>query len=65
MICVHALWQAVIRHQDVFVKGGNITTVGQILQLATILGRLSHGTMSMAYISTYFRQRRPVRILHF
>jgi len=28
---------AIIRHQDIFVKGGNITMVGQILQLATIL----------------------------
>ncbi|KAI0331381.1 cyanamide hydratase [Cubamyces sp. BRFM 1775] len=28
---------AIIRHQDIFVKGGNITVVGQILQLATIL----------------------------
>ncbi|KAF8516287.1 hypothetical protein JB92DRAFT_2911308 [Gautieria morchelliformis] len=32
-----AICEAVIRHQDVFVKGGNITTVGQVLQLATIL----------------------------
>ncbi|OSC96401.1 cyanamide hydratase [Trametes coccinea BRFM310] len=28
---------AIIRHQDIFVKGGNITMVGQILQLSTIL----------------------------
>ncbi|KZT09145.1 cyanamide hydratase [Laetiporus sulphureus 93-53] len=28
---------AIIRHQDIFVKGGNITMIGQILQLATIL----------------------------
>ncbi|KAL1700296.1 hypothetical protein EV121DRAFT_273179 [Schizophyllum commune] len=28
---------AIIRHQDIFVKGGNITTIGQVLQLATIL----------------------------
>lgn len=28
---------AIVRHQDIFVKGGNITMVGQILQLATIL----------------------------
>ncbi|KAH9049263.1 hypothetical protein EDB83DRAFT_2543207 [Lactarius deliciosus] len=28
---------AIVRHQDIFVKGGNITTVGQVLQLATIL----------------------------
>ncbi|EMD34899.1 hypothetical protein CERSUDRAFT_116436 [Gelatoporia subvermispora B] len=28
---------AIIRHQDIFVKGGNITVIGQILQLATIL----------------------------
>lgn len=33
---VHFL-QAVIRHQDIFVKGGNITAVGQVLQLATII----------------------------
>ncbi|KAI5119260.1 hypothetical protein M0805_007263 [Coniferiporia weirii] len=29
--------EAIIRHQDIFVKGGNITTIGQIIQLATIL----------------------------
>ncbi|KAF8589204.1 cyanamide hydratase [Ramaria rubella] len=29
--------EAVIRHQDIFVKGGNITAVGQVLQLATII----------------------------
>ena len=29
---------AIIRHQDIFVNGGNITMIGQILQLATILG---------------------------
>lgn len=28
---------AIVRHQDIFVKGGNITMIGQILQLATIL----------------------------
>ncbi|TFK49760.1 cyanamide hydratase [Heliocybe sulcata] len=28
---------AIVRHQDIFVKGGNITLIGQILQLATIL----------------------------
>ncbi|PFH48851.1 hypothetical protein AMATHDRAFT_64532 [Amanita thiersii Skay4041] len=28
---------AIIRHQDIFVKGGNITMIGQVLQLATIL----------------------------
>lgn len=28
---------AIIRHQDIFVNGGNITMIGQILQLATIL----------------------------
>ncbi|KAJ7730267.1 cyanamide hydratase [Mycena maculata] len=28
---------AIIRHQDIFVKGGNITQIGQALQLATIL----------------------------
>lgn len=32
-----AVCEAVIRHQDIFVKGGNITTIGQIIQLATIL----------------------------
>ncbi|KAG6833394.1 hypothetical protein H0H87_007379 [Tephrocybe sp. NHM501043] len=30
---------AIIRHQDIFIKGGNITMIGQILQLATILGK--------------------------
>ncbi|THH07605.1 hypothetical protein EW145_g3268 [Phellinidium pouzarii] len=29
--------EAIIRHQDIFVKGGNITMIGQIIQLATIL----------------------------
>lgn len=29
--------EAIIRHQDIFVTGGNITMVGQLLQLATIL----------------------------
>lgn len=33
-----AVCEAVIRHQDIFVKGGNITAVGQVLQLATIIG---------------------------
>ncbi|KAJ6492930.1 hypothetical protein C8R47DRAFT_1013034 [Mycena vitilis] len=28
---------AIVRHQDIFVKGGNITALGQALQLATIL----------------------------
>ncbi|KAF8628577.1 hypothetical protein AX17_005973 [Amanita inopinata Kibby_2008] len=28
---------AIIRHQDLFIKGGNITMIGQILQLATVL----------------------------
>ncbi|KDQ55949.1 hypothetical protein JAAARDRAFT_133045 [Jaapia argillacea MUCL 33604] len=32
---------AIVRHQDIFVKGGNITMVGQILQLSTILGQSS------------------------
>lgn len=31
-------YQAVIRHQDVLVEGGNITMVGQVLQLATLIG---------------------------
>jgi cyanamide hydratase len=30
--------ETIIRHQDIFVKGGNITEIGQIIQLATILG---------------------------
>ncbi|OCB87623.1 cyanamide hydratase [Sanghuangporus baumii] len=29
--------EAIIRHQDIFAKGGNITMIGQIIQLATIL----------------------------
>ncbi|PSS35563.1 hypothetical protein EW026_g6338 [Hermanssonia centrifuga] len=32
-----AICEAVIRHQDIFVKGGNITAIGQVLQLATIV----------------------------
>ncbi|KAK1227953.1 hypothetical protein PQX77_009000 [Marasmius sp. AFHP31] len=32
-----SICEAIVRHQDIFVKGGNITTIGQILQLATIL----------------------------
>ncbi|KAI0299707.1 cyanamide hydratase [Multifurca ochricompacta] len=28
---------AIVRHQDIFVQGGNITVIGQVLQLATIL----------------------------
>ncbi|KAG5641363.1 hypothetical protein DXG03_005391 [Asterophora parasitica] len=32
-----SICDAIIRHQDIFVKGGNITMIGQILQLATIL----------------------------
>ncbi|KAJ7271083.1 hypothetical protein C8J57DRAFT_1320651 [Mycena rebaudengoi] len=35
---------ALIRHQDIFVKGGNITQVGQTLQLATILDNLIETT---------------------
>ena len=35
-----AVCEAIIRHQDIFVKGGNITAVGQVLQLATIIGGL-------------------------
>ncbi|KAF8064299.1 hypothetical protein FPV67DRAFT_1672020 [Lyophyllum atratum] len=31
---------AIIRHQDIFVKGGNITMIGQILQLATIIDNI-------------------------
>ena len=33
-----AICKAVIWHQDIFVRGGNITAVGQVLQLATIIG---------------------------
>ncbi|PAV15745.1 cyanamide hydratase [Pyrrhoderma noxium] len=29
--------EAIVRHQDIFVKGGNITTLGQVLQLSTLL----------------------------
>ncbi|KAL4254694.1 Cyanamide hydratase [Abortiporus biennis] len=32
-----SVFEAIIRHQDIFVKGGNITMIGQIIQLATIL----------------------------
>ncbi|KIJ33773.1 hypothetical protein M422DRAFT_264231 [Sphaerobolus stellatus SS14] len=32
-----AVCEAIIRHQDIFVTGGNITTVGQVIQLATII----------------------------
>jgi len=32
-----SICDAIIRHQDIFVKGGNITMIGQVLQLATIL----------------------------
>jgi len=32
-----AVCEAIVRHQDIFVNGGNITEIGQILQLATIL----------------------------
>lgn len=28
---------AIVRHQDIFVKGGNITMIGQVLQLATLV----------------------------
>lgn len=38
-LCSLARWQAVIRHQDVLVKGGNITMVGQLIQLATLIGK--------------------------
>lgn len=49
-----AVCEAIVRHQDVFVKGGNITTNGQVLQLATILdnvGLYVHPVSS--YESTY------------
>ncbi|KAI8820424.1 uncharacterized protein EV422DRAFT_496796 [Fimicolochytrium jonesii] len=39
-----AACEAIVRHQDVFVKGGNITTLGQVLQLATILDNV--GTLT-------------------
>ncbi|KAK7682007.1 hypothetical protein QCA50_014971 [Cerrena zonata] len=32
--------EAIVRHQDLFVKGGNITMIGQILQLATVLDNI-------------------------
>lgn len=32
--------EAVIRHQDIFITGGNITMIGQILQLATIIDNI-------------------------
>jgi len=32
-----AVCEAIVRHQDIFVKGGNITLNGQVLQLATII----------------------------
>jgi len=35
-----AVCEAIIRHQDVFVTGGNITMIGQVLQLATILDNI-------------------------
>jgi len=35
-----AVTEAIIRHQD-FINNGMITTVGQVLQLATILGILA------------------------
>ncbi|KAK2460392.1 hypothetical protein APHAL10511_007557 [Amanita phalloides] len=32
-----SICDVIIRHQDIFVTGGNITMIGQVLQLATIL----------------------------
>ncbi|KAF9262004.1 cyanamide hydratase [Marasmius fiardii PR-910] len=32
-----SICDAIVRHQDIFVKGGNITMIGQILQLSTVL----------------------------
>ncbi|KAJ7092491.1 hypothetical protein B0H15DRAFT_777415 [Mycena belliarum] len=32
-----SICDAIVRHQDIFVKGGNITQLGQALQLSTIL----------------------------
>jgi hypothetical protein len=37
--------EAIIRHQD-FINNGMITTVGQVLQLATILGIPSPGIIT-------------------
>ena len=43
--------ETVIRHQDIFVEGGNITEIGQIIQLATILGaRLQYVTYLLSLI---------------
>ncbi|KAI0338202.1 cyanamide hydratase [Trametopsis cervina] len=36
-----AVCEAVIRHQDVLIEGGNITMVGQVLQLATLIDNIS------------------------
>lgn len=38
--------EAIVRHQDIFVTGGNITMVGQILQLATILDNVGKCVIS-------------------
>ena len=44
-----AVCEAVIRHQDIFVKGGNITAVGQVLQLATIIGAFHSASCLVPY----------------
>lgn len=57
--------KAVIRHQDIFVKGGNITTIGQIIQLATILGTSIYFDHFMKYLAeiTMSRQCWTVSLL--
>ena len=40
--------EAIVRHQDIFVTGGNITMVGQLLQLATILDNVGKYVISRA-----------------
>ena len=47
--------QAVIRHQDIFVKGGNITAVGQVLQLATIIDNV--GLCAPSPYTSHFHPR--------
>ncbi|KAI0076981.1 cyanamide hydratase [Panus rudis PR-1116 ss-1] len=53
---------AIIRHQDIFVKGGNITVIGQVLQLATILdnvglrANLIHPTLIESATTAYPRK---------
>jgi cyanamide hydratase len=53
---------AIVRHQDIFVKGGNITMIGQILQLATILdnvgirANLIHSELIRSVVAAYPRR---------